>query len=679
LSLRAVVTLALACALVACGPSAAGAEGPNAGDVRLAAQHLRDDHPNLFHDVSRATFDATVDELARRADSLTPDELLVGLMRIAALPGVRDGHTGIFPLDPDNARVLHLYPIRLYTFADGTYVVGQVDGAELLRARLVAVGGRPLADVVAAVRPLVPHDNEATLALRVNTFLLTAEVEHGLGLAPNTGPLTFTFERDGARFDRVLAPVTADEYDAGLADVVHPLIPDAITGAVPAYVRRRNLGIWSGLLPGKRVFYVGYNFARVRVGPTAVRVARAAKAKRLRGVVVDLRNNPGGDNTTYRGLRDALVRVSRTKRLVVLLSRTTFSAAENFATELERQARNPVFVGETSGGSPNLYGDAESTPLPASGMALHVARIYWQLSTPDDPRVAIEPQVPVPLTAADFFAGRDPVLDAATEVALGTRTLAAAPSARFAYDRRRPLALRLGAAKTAGGVVTQPFGFDAGHGRKAAYWVHPVGRGRWPVVLFSPGSDGTARTQLPDARSLAARGIASLLVAPPNPLVTCRAAADMRAYVNYVVGRRRALDVLAKLRGADRRRVAAVGFSYGAAVTATLAGVDHRLLGAVIQSGRAHLSAPLADFCHSEAYRRAYSVLDPVNFVSRAAPARLLFQNGRQDPGSPQADVDALVRAANVPTEERWYDAPHELNDAARAERDAWLVQLLLG
>jgi dienelactone hydrolase len=221
--------------------------------------------------------------------------------------------------------------------------------------------------------------------------------------------------------------------------------------------------------------------------------------------------------------------------------------------------------------------------------------------------------------------------------------------------------------------------FDAGHGRKAGYWVHPAAGAPWPVVLFSPGSDGNARTQLPDARALAVRGIASLLVSPPAALVRCRASADMRAYANYVVGRRRALDLLPKLRGADRKRVAAVGFSYGAAVSATLAGVDHRLRGAVIQSGRAHLSAPLGEFCRSEAYRRAFSVLDPVNYVSSSAPARLLFQNGRQDPISPEADVDALVRAANGPTEQRWYDAPHELNDAARAERDAWLVELLLG
>src|SRR6185437_11831963 len=112
---------------------------------------------------------------------------------------VRDGHTGIFPTDPANRRPLHLYPIRAYAFADGTFVVAQAGGRDLVGARLLAIGGVPLDRVEDAVRPLVPRDNDSTLRARLPTFFVTAEVLHGLGMTPSVGPLGFTFERDGVR------------------------------------------------------------------------------------------------------------------------------------------------------------------------------------------------------------------------------------------------------------------------------------------------------------------------------------------------------------------------------------------------------------------------------------------------------------------------------------------------
>ena len=166
-------------------------------------------------------------------------------------------------------------------------------------------------------------------------------------------------------------------------------------------------------------------------------------------------------------------------------------------------------------------------------------------------------------------------------------------------------------------------------------------------------------------------------------LLSCRATQDVRAYANYVVGRRRALDLLPSLRGADGSRVAAVGFSFGSAVSAALAGVDHRIRGAAIQSGRAHLSTAISSACRRlsakrlRAYVRAYSVIDPVHYVGRAAPVSLFFQNGTRDPVSPKKDVDAYVRAASQPKEARTYDAEHELNGSATADLDAWLMELL--
>jgi predicted esterase len=105
----------------------------------------------------------------------------------------------------------------------------------------------------------------------------------------------------------------------------------------------------------------------------------------------------------------------------------------------------------------------------------------------------------------------------------------------------------------------------------------------------------------------------------------------------------------------------------------------------VIQSGRAHLSTAIAVACRRlgarklKAYVRAYSVIDPVHYVTTAAPVSLLFQNGTRDPVSPAKDVDAYFRAASAPKERHSYDAPHELDAQALSDRDAWLVKLLLG
>jgi hypothetical protein len=307
-------------------------------------------------------------------------------MRIVALVSPRNGHTGIFPLDRGHRRRLHVYPLRLYEFADGMYVV---DGEHTGR-RLAAISGVPVERVAWLVRPLVPYDNESGLRAKVPYFSLVAEVLDGLGVGSGVGARTFTFDGHEAG----LHPIPAGEYAAAFGDARGPtMLPRR---ASPLYLAQSHHDLW--LRRTDDVLHVGYNSTFARTEAFA------------RRVVVDLRLNGGGDNTTYGPLLDVLAPVPS---LAVLIGRGTFSAAGNFATEVGR-ATDAVFVGEPTGGGVNQYGDSVGRRLPATGWNLNVATLYHEKGGPHDRRLAVEPDIHVEPASADFFAGRDPVLEVAT-------------------------------------------------------------------------------------------------------------------------------------------------------------------------------------------------------------------------------------------------------------------------
>ena len=131
-------------------------------------------------------------------------------------------------------------------------------------------------------------------------------------------------------------------------------------------------------------------------------------------IVLDLRQNRGGDNHTYSQLLSDIEQLSDGgPPLYVLVDRLTFSAAANLATQLEGRT-SATFAGEPMGGGLSFWDDVTWVQLPhlAIPMQVGISRRYWQMSTPDDPRLTITPTIAMPVTAADYFAGRDSTLDA---------------------------------------------------------------------------------------------------------------------------------------------------------------------------------------------------------------------------------------------------------------------------
>jgi hypothetical protein len=392
-------------ALAACGLAAA-APPETASDVELYLTELERIHPSPYHAISKADYRAAADRLIARLPQLDDDQLMVELLRLVALLGERDGHANMNPLS-DHRRVLHLYPLATYEFADGVYVVAAPGRPQLVGRKLVAIDGKPIADVLRLLDPLVTYDNALSLAAHRSPYLVSAEILHGLGITATAARAVFSVE--GAA-DAAISPVNAGAYITAL----RPAYPNYLDGmpkrSKPLFVQKRGTSQWLTTIDRDRSVYFAYNTVQGYPREIADRLVRLARRPKTRRVIIDLRNNGGGDINTYPYLLQSLKSraVNKRGKLIVLIGRTTYSAAVHFAVDLKRGTR-AIFMGEPTGGSPNHYSDTDPVPLPVSGYTINIPRIHFE-KLPGQSGLQLDPDVAVPLTGADFFAGRDPVL-----------------------------------------------------------------------------------------------------------------------------------------------------------------------------------------------------------------------------------------------------------------------------
>jgi hypothetical protein len=384
--------IALAAIVVAgCSASSrAAAPTPLQHEITALVEQMARLHPDVDHQIPLADLRAEAARLAERAPTLPRDELVVGLLRLTTL-GERDGHGGIFLHDRAHTKPFHFYPLRVHDFADGVHVVA---GGEHVGKRVVAIDGVPIAEVIERVEPLIPRDNASTVRLLLPEYLVCAEVLRGLGVVD--GPATYRFG-DGSEW--TLAP--------GIGGLGTAFAPLPMPGS-PLLYRALGQPYFLTALERGRSLYLGYHEVRYPPQPLLDRILRTARRPGFRKLVIDARYNGGGDNTTYGPLVELIKAPPLRGKVVVLIGRMTFSAAGNFAAAVDHETRARL-VGEPTGGAPNQWGDRTPIALPLAGLTAYVAAEYVEIVR-GDTRLAVEPDVRVEPSVADFLAGRDPVL-----------------------------------------------------------------------------------------------------------------------------------------------------------------------------------------------------------------------------------------------------------------------------
>jgi len=382
-------------------------------DVDFFVAQARAQHADPARPAFSERFEAAAEELRKEIPELSDDQVLARMMRLAAI--LSDGHTALYGPGPEatlpfERRVL---PFKFYSFPSGLLIVGGAgEWVDYAGCRVLRFGDLTAEEVLERMAAYRGVDNEMTWRwmgpqFYVRQLMLLREV----GVEVDDGAVEVT-----------LATLEGEEetlrVEGGDFELVRKLRPFPLrAGEPPLWLSNVGANYWMRPLPEDDALYVQFNQVRDAPGESL-----AAFSDRLRTtlldmeparLIVDVRHNNGGNNTLVRPLVRTMIEYemrSPEHRIYVLMGRNTFSAAQNFINRVERWT-DATFVGEPSSSSPNFVGEENEIVLPFSRVHGSLSNRYWQDSDPWDDRPWIEPDIPVVLSAEQYLAGVDPVLE----------------------------------------------------------------------------------------------------------------------------------------------------------------------------------------------------------------------------------------------------------------------------
>jgi dienelactone hydrolase len=217
--------------------------------------------------------------------------------------------------------------------------------------------------------------------------------------------------------------------------------------------------------------------------------------------------------------------------------------------------------------------------------------------------------------------------------------------------------------------LVEPGGGLKRHSEAGVLWLH------WLGEINNDRSE-----YLSEAIALAGRGVVSVLPQGyfpwvPDPDGT---ADDVTKVQNQVAAMRQALDYLADQPAVDGSRIALVGHDYGAMYGSLLADSDTRISVEVLEAPDSLMGNWFAQFwlgldgTDRDAYLAMFADLDPVDHTARLG-SHVLFQWGGRDIYIGQDVRDAFAASSPDAQVDFYPRADHELTDAARADRLAFL------
>ncbi len=380
------------------------------GDLDTLAENLLERHPNFFTTHTVEEFEDAIEELAAKIDTLDDAQIVIELSRLIALGG--DPHTSI-ELSP-YAKAMHRLPIQVIVLSDGVFIsAATAPYKELVGAQILKFGDTDAPEAFERIGVLFAYENNSRLINAGSSYITLLPALAAVGLADAFDADTYDLTIKDDQGQRIVTldctiPTTRPQWVS---------FAQHFKNGMPLMYRKSRGNYQTEFLKDSGVMYLAYNkcedakdFPMKLLSTFITEKSDEFDARRL---VIDLRFNGGGDETVLWTLMDHLENNERFKDkgdIIALISRYTFSSAMTNAHQLKERL-GAILIGEPTGGKPNHFGQLDSFVLPNSGLTVyHSTKRFEKVQGDPD---AVYPDVLIEVGSEDFFAGNDPVLEAA--------------------------------------------------------------------------------------------------------------------------------------------------------------------------------------------------------------------------------------------------------------------------
>lgn len=376
-------------------------------DWKADLEQLREElpllHNSLFHNISREEFDRKIDALKATDKGMTPHRVVVEFAKLIALIG--DAHT---TLEVPRSKML---PLKFYCFDEGVYIIAAGAGQEeLIHRRVLEIDGIPMEEVIHLLTEMIPHENFQFVKAQLPGHLASADILYGIGIAKSVEAVELTVEEEsGQRYKTLLSSIAFSAWET-----LEPAPTFSVTEEeLPLYRRNARLNYWSAIMEDGQTLYVKYNKCKTMEAypfPEFVEGLKKILTNQpvLSKIVIDFRNNSGGDSELFRPFLEWLGKWEKEKpgaSIVTIVGRDTFSSALLNVYVLKFNTKS-IFIGEPTGGKPNCYGEVGYFKLNESGLAVRYSTKYYYLID-DYTWDSFYPEVTNPVSIRDYLGNRD--------------------------------------------------------------------------------------------------------------------------------------------------------------------------------------------------------------------------------------------------------------------------------